>query len=135
MDFLFEWELPWIDCYFLDSRPFLKWMGGPTGRLMGGPTGGLVSGPTGGLMDVDPQSRLGGCRCDGNYQKRKFLMAYVSIFLEAELPKKEILHNEIVRIYYQKRKHSVFATGKKYQKRKFLMVYVSVGKYFQKKKF
>ena len=73
------------------------------------------------------------------------------VFGGAELPKKEILHNQIVGIYFQKRKDFLVFTGKKLPKKENLMAYVSrpweniskkgksvnfpQKKYFQKRKF
>ena len=52
-------------------------------------------------------------------------MAYISIFLEAELPKKEILCNKTVGKYVQKRNNIFIFTGKKLPKKEILMDYIS----------
>ena len=56
------------------------------------------------------------------------------IFGGAEFLKKEILHNQIVGIYFQKRKDFLIFTGKKLPKKEILMAYVTdCGKIFPKK--
>ena len=52
-------------------------------------------------------------------------MAYISIFLEAELPKKEILYNKTVGKYFQKRNNIFIFIGKKLLKKEILMDYIS----------